>query len=109
MRTYDLVKMILENNPKTRSSDNELLWDYACAISNDLLYTNTNLFPKKDFMEIPFETVTRCRRKIQELHPELRANPVVKAWRNELSSEKGTHIYRQTTLDQGGAQAGLEI
>lgn len=81
------VKRILENDPRTRNSDDVL---YA-KIVKDLGYTD---FPVYAFLEyrasfdIPsYESVSRCRRKLQELYPELAADPNVEAAR-ELEEER---------------------
>ena len=80
--TTTLVKAILERNPETRSDDNLLI----CVVFNQMGY-NWN----KPFVEIlraikngelpTLETVTRCRRKVQELRPDLRADKKVQEFR----------------------------
>lgn len=70
MRTYDKVKLILEEVPFTRNSDNELFWEYARRKDmtlGDVLY-------KQDFMTIRFETLRRCRQQIQRSHEHLRGS-----------------------------------
>ena len=69
-RTYDKVKLILEEVPFTRNSDNELFWEYARRRDmtlGDVLY-------KQDFMTIRFETLRRCRQQIQRSHEHLRGS-----------------------------------
>jgi len=64
-KLYDLVKMVLEEQPITRASDKylivEVLWYFRVTLLDDIL--------KKSVPS--FETITRARRKIQQLHPEL--------------------------------------
>lgn len=70
MKTYDKVKLILEEVPFTRNSDNELFWEYARRRDmtlGDVLY-------KQDFMTIRFETLRRCRQQIQRSHEHLRGS-----------------------------------
>ena len=70
------VSVILLNKPKARDCDYVL---YAFVL---LAYNvNINILSTKDFLkglhnkEYPsFEGVGRCRRKLQEKHPELRGN-----------------------------------
>lgn len=70
MRTYDKVKLILEEVPFTRNSDNELFWEYAQR--KGFVYDNAISWPC--FALIRFETLRRCRQQIQRSHPELRGS-----------------------------------
>lgn len=72
MRTYDKVKLILEEVPFTRNSDNELFWEYARR-KGLVLYGGDVLY-KQDFMTIRFETLRRCRQRIQRSHEHLRGS-----------------------------------
>lgn len=92
MKLYDKVKEILESNPETRDSDNKLIWE----VWRYLDLTNGDMIDKWDFMKAPAsESITRARRKIQELHPHLRATKVVQEARKEKQEEKGTFIFRE--------------
>ena len=71
MRTYDKVKLILEEVPLTRNSDNELFWQYA---SQKGLVGWDGTLAKEDFMTIRFETLRRCRQQIQRSHEHLRGS-----------------------------------
>lgn len=70
MKTYDKVKLILEEVPFTRNSDNELFWEYARRRGMTLM----GVLSKEQFMDIKFETLRRCRQQIQRSHPELRGS-----------------------------------
>jgi len=70
MKTYEKVKIILQETPFTRNSDNELFWEYARRRGMTLDGT----ISKEDFMHIRFETLRRCRQQIQKSHPELRGS-----------------------------------
>lgn len=70
MRIYDKVKLILEEVPLTRNSDNELFWEYARRRGMILM----GMISRDDFMDIRFETLRRCRQQIQRSHPELRGS-----------------------------------
>lgn len=91
MKLYDLAKSILEKYPPTRNDDNKLIW----VILGELGYISNGSISKKDFINAPsFESITRARRKIQELNPELDSNEFVKKAREDIANQKGTHIYR---------------
>jgi hypothetical protein len=87
--TTDMVKVILSADPKTRNNDNLLyirfLDEYGRAKGNDYLHmTVIQFFANISELGVPtIETVGRCRRKLQEKNPELRANAEVTAFRNE--------------------------
>lgn len=60
-KTEPRVRYLLKNHPKTRNSDKELIIQY-------LQYAGAELSPKQIaiIQATVFESVTRCRRKIQE-------------------------------------------
>ena len=81
--TSKIVKIILEQNPYARNSD-DFLYIKVCEKVNDI---SINL-PFKQVMENrklyglpPFESVRRCRQKIQATHPELAGCDDVEAQR----------------------------
>lgn len=85
-KTKDIVKEMLETIPRTRDDDAILV----CMVF-DKLGKNWRL-PFADIMlevskgRLPsFETITRCRRKIQEEFPELRGT--IQEQRNELQED----------------------
>ena len=97
MKLYDIVKTALERDPRYRNSDSQLTWriwadlNYAVHIGDQwyISYDNYNRAPSS-------ASIRRARRKIQELHPELRAtDPKVKRERGKKSDQKGTHIFRE--------------
>ena len=53
----------------------------------------------RDFLNCTsFESITRARRKIQELHPELRSpSSKVNKYRKERQLTKGTFVFREDT------------
>lgn len=90
MKLYDLVKDIMINNPYTRNSDKELIWVVLVRKG----FATDNIISKENFKRSPtFESITRARRKVQELHPELQATRVVKDKRTELSRGKPIDIF----------------
>lgn len=92
--TAEIVKRILEKNEKARNDDNLLI----CLVVeqfgliaqekgekrftwNAPFYAILDLINKK---KIPtLETITRCRRKVQELYPELKSKEQVEEARLE--------------------------
>lgn len=78
-----LVKEILKTVPETRSND-KLLYYRLCEKKNNLALSmpfGMVLLNLDEFRIPSIETVGRCRRKLQEQHPELRANSNVEAGR----------------------------
>ena len=75
MKIYDLVKNILENSEQTRNSDKLLIWEVykKIGIVKDVeWFGDREAIIRDNFLSarIPAtETITRARRKIQELHP----------------------------------------
>jgi len=102
-KTYDIVKKLLTEHPATRNSDHRLIWEYALETE---LIKSKGYIPRKfkyltdklsyaAFSNIPLETITRCRRKIQGLYPELKANEFVRRWRHEKYQTKGVFIFTE--------------
>lgn len=84
MRTImEEVEEILVKDPRTRNSD-ELL--YGIYISDKIgLISAVNFFIHfANYNVASFGTISRARRKIQEMHPELQASKEVQEMRNEL-------------------------
>jgi len=82
-KTFDLVKSILEEHPSARENDLELIWCVASEFElTRCTFTNTIVEWRK--RKLPsFESLTRARRKVQELHPELRSEERVAEMRAE--------------------------
>lgn len=81
----EVVKEILTKNPVTRNSDNILYVWVLGAYNPDALDVKLSeyLMCFND-LEVPrFESVSRCRRKLQEKFPELRATEDIHKWRKE--------------------------
>lgn len=79
----DLVKYQLENYPATRNNDALLYYRVCEWINSDIIgkpfgYVLTNL---KEFELPTYDTIGRCRRKLQAEFPELAANPTVTDFR----------------------------
>lgn len=91
MKTYDLIKKILEENPQMRSDDELLkwtIWEMEGSVKNGCMYYS-------DFKNATnTETIRRARQLVQANHPELEPNEVVKNLRRKKQSEKGTFPYR---------------
>ena len=87
--TTDLVKAILIDKPDTRNSDNLLYSEVLEHIGqaegvNIGRMAICDVLRNMKHLQLPtIETVGRCRRKLQEKHPELRASVEVSALRSE--------------------------
>ena len=59
IQVKDKVEEILEQDEKARNSDKWLIYQYAVSMGLDMDF--------EDFKALPsFESITRCRRKLQE-------------------------------------------
>ena len=87
--TEALVKGILEQDEKARSSDNYLYLKVCEYISHEVGHFLRQfevpyfLMNMKELGYPPFETVRRARQKLQRNFPELRANKEVAGQREE--------------------------
>ena len=93
MNIYDKVLRLLTQKPETRSSDKKLLleiWRDQGILVNEHL--NIEAFIRS---AVSAETITRARRKVQEVHKNLRAEQVVSEGRREVEKEKGLFIFRK--------------
>lgn len=94
MKTYDLIKQLLERDPSLRDSDRRLIWEVwklqGLADKNYITYDN---FMKA---ESP-ETIRRTRQKLQETKSYLRSNESVQRAKKVKESSKGTFIFREHT------------
>jgi len=69
---HEIVEKLLENDKKSRDND-------AYLVAHIWWNQTPNIKTKGDFLELmamgriaSYESISRCRRKLQELHPELR-------------------------------------
>lgn len=92
--TTDMVKVIMMADPKTRSNDNLLYIRLLDMLGKrdhyDYLHVPLVVFFKMlpEMPHVPtIETVGRCRRKLQEKHPELRAVKAVEDFRAEREEQ----------------------
>lgn len=86
--TSNIVKIILETEPKARNN-NDVLYSKVCEhINRETLGVplHTFLNNRKEFKIPPFESVVRARRKIVKAYPELSADSTVEAYR-EMNEE----------------------
>lgn len=87
--TTDMVKSILIVEPKTRNCDNFLYIKFLEELGKvrgvDYLHTEALwLFNNMAALNIPtIETVSRCRRKIQQENPMLKASAAVTGFRSD--------------------------
>lgn len=88
IRTSEMVMALLEEDTRCRNSDSYLylMVVMRVAIKKEIDLKNVTvpdfiLRMGEDFP--PFETVRRARQKVQQHHPDLRANERVEAFRME--------------------------
>ena len=100
MKLYDVVKNLLISYPELRNSDRKLIW--AVCWKKQLVQVDAKGFKGlsrmlyMNFLQAPaFESITRARRKIQELYPELRSTKQVIKERRKKELTKGTFVYRE--------------
>lgn len=85
----EVVTATLTVFPETRNSDN-ILYDYVVRSYNpEVLSKSLSDFLRyfTDYNIPRFESVARCRRRVQEKYPELKGNEDVRAWRKENDSK----------------------
>jgi uncharacterized pyridoxal phosphate-containing UPF0001 family protein len=96
MKVYDQVKDLLTQYPELRDSDKKLLWIVWHKLGLLQRTEATNFITYPNYMKAPSsESITRARRKVQELHPELGASVAVAQERQEKAEQKGTFIFRE--------------
>lgn len=87
---YDIVISVLREDTQSRSDDKRLIW----LVYERLLRKQSGYITYTEFTSLPTpETITRARRKVQELNPELQANKRVAEYREERESKKGNFIF----------------
>ena len=82
-----IVKVILQEKPYTRNSDNQLYVEVIKQIKPNMLR-----MPLEEALmhehEIPnYETIRRARQRLQECFPELREDDQISAWRRMRQEE----------------------
>lgn len=92
IKIYDLVKELLVKYPELRDSDKKLIWNVWGH--QGLVWSGSVV--KEDYMRgFSPESITRCRRKLQEQYPELQSSKRVQEFREKKADQKGTFIYRE--------------
>lgn len=90
--TYDIVKDILIEFKDCRDSDKRLLWEFW---KRSGLTTPEGTISYSNYLNATSsESITRARRKVQELHPELGSSEEVQKEKDKKEQSKGTFIYR---------------
>ena len=86
----DMVKIILEQQPETRSSDNLLYIEVLrrCTNQNVLNMPVWAFYQNLKEWQLPsIETVGRCRRKAQQENPHLKSTAEVQGFRYDKQTE----------------------
>lgn len=100
MKLYDLVNKLLHSELPTRNSDKLLMWrvwEELRIVQNGVLIKDMFL---RESCPTP-ESITRCRRKIQEKDITKEATASVTSVRRSKTRQKGTHIYREKVVKIG--------
>lgn len=96
MKLYELIKQLLVQSEVYRNSDKALIWEIwrKQGVINGYGYLSHSNFMSK--AKSP-ESIRRCRQKVQENCPELKATDTeVKETRDQMAEQKGTFVYRDT-------------
>ena len=98
-KTSDLVKHVLQTVPEARSCNNVLYYHVCKEANSEVLKVPFGVaITDLQLYNIPcFETVTRARRKLQSIYPELAANEEVECFR-ELEEEKYKNYAKAVNL-----------
>jgi hypothetical protein len=92
IKLYDRIKHLLEIAPIYRNSDDELQWQ----IWSDTGTVVNGVITKSNFLKaLNPETIRRTRQKVQEEHPELKADPGVLALREEKEKTGGNFAFQE--------------
>lgn len=94
MKLYDLIKQTLEIYPISRDDDKELMW----SVWEQSGWVRNGVITKSQFVSKKFpmcESVTRARRKVQELYPHLQASLKVQKLRTEKELDKGMFVFHE--------------
>jgi len=98
-KMYEVIRGMLSDLPYLRNSDKDLIWkvwEYEGHIKHGILI-------EFDYVKCtPPETITRCRRKVQQNHPELQATAGVKKSRDSKSKKGGNFVYNEDINFKGG-------
>lgn len=101
-KLYDVVFDLLTTYPDMRNSDKKLIWavywkKQLVQIPEGETLRGMSRMLYMNFLQGPaFESITRARRKVQELHPQLASTGIVKEKRHQKELTKGTFVYRET-------------
>lgn len=93
MNLYDKVYSILKSDRPSRNSDKRLIW--LVWSTQDLI--KDGKISCYSFMQATTpESITRCRRSVQESDLDLQATSArVRRRRQQIQAQKGTHIFRE--------------
>ena len=81
--TSEIVKSVLEQRYEARGNNDTLYAKVCERVNEECLSAPMKVFlsKRKEFNVPSFESVTRCRRKVQSEYPELRADDTVEGYR----------------------------
>lgn len=98
-KLYDTVKRIMEQHPVARNSDKALMW-FVWQLKGHVILSEQKGQSYISWInfancESP-ESITRARRKVQELHPELGATKPIAQARRKKAETGGNFVFHQT-------------
>lgn len=98
IKLYDVVLNLMRSEIIYRNSDKALMW--AVWIEQGLISPSGQFLYKHEFLQYAStpESVTRARRKIQRLHPELQSTEAVLEQRKSRASSRGLFIFHEELL-----------
>ena len=94
---YDIVKRVLETYPNTRDSDKLLIWRVWFETGHVRFNPGEGYSVSlENFLDAnPAESIRRNRQMIQAEFEYLKPSDQVQAWRNNIETQKGTHVFRE--------------
>lgn len=101
MKILEAVRHILETRPETRNSDKLLIWEVLRQVG--MVKTIDHFGPRQAILKetfvssnlIPFESITRARRKIQEKEELQATSKEVRTTRGQRAETKGTFVFEE--------------
>ena len=89
---YEVIERLLSDDIELRNNDKKLIW----KVWEYEGHVNSGILTQYDFVKCSTpETITRCRRKVQENNKSLQATSSVRIERSKKAMKKGNFVYRE--------------
>lgn len=96
IKMYDLIKQLLIDSPKLRNSDKYLIWAVWFKMGLITQHGDQMTITFNKFLDAPTpETITRCRRQVQEDNQMLVATNLISTGRAKKENTKGKFVYQE--------------